>query len=96
MTTEHKNELAGELFTVPESLSPRLAWLHRHALVVCFDQGWANEGKPEPWSCYKIDFPANRNWEGFLHHAGFGDTEEAACAEYARKNDVKHWSAESP
>ena len=100
MTTEHKNELAGELFTVPESLSPKLEWLRKHCLETAFDAGWTADMQesPEtgetlhPYSCYRSDLKGEVNF----HTAGLGATEEEAILDFCAKHpEVKHWTIET-
>lgn len=86
--------MSDELFPVEASLSPRLAWLKEHNLTTKHDPELAScPESPEtgdtcyPWLCVKEDE------HGFaLARIGVGMTEEDACVDYARKNDLKHWS----
>lgn len=86
-----------ELFPVPESLSPKLAWLKKHGLMTHFDVDLINlpesletEDTCYPWICSK------RDSDPFAYRAGasiigVGVTEEEAIIDYCQKNDLKHW-----
>ena len=95
MTTEHKNELAGELFLVPLSLSPKMAWLKKHGLVTSHDPEFT--GLPEspetgdicfPWLCDK------ESGDLCAENTGGGRTEDEAILNYCEKTGTKHWSLE--
>jgi hypothetical protein len=82
----------GLLFPVVESLSPRLAWMKQHGLI-CYFSDFTGES-PEtgndirPWTCSRADAPQ----EVLFGKAGIGDTEEDACADYARKHSLSGWN----
>lgn len=82
-----------ELFDIPESLSPKLAWLRKHALRTDYDPRFDTsplQESPEtgadiyPWMCGEQAQHSDR--------PGFGMTEEDACIDYCRKNDITHWT----
>lgn len=76
-----------ELIPIPESLSPRLAWLKAHGLRTQIDdlpRCYKGPATTQPWVCHngtKID-------------CGFGDTEADAIFDYCQKFGVKHWLVE--
>lgn len=73
-----------DMFPGTFSESPRLAWMRRHRLDC-----WETKGEELPWTCACIagGFP-DFTW------AVYGKTAEEACADYAHKNGIKHWSQE--
>ena len=88
-----------ELFPIPESLSPKLAWLKKHGLVThYFEVLQEGAESPEtgeelyPWTC--MDRRPNPNHSIKEGIVGVGETEEEACMDYARKNDILHWTLE--
>ena len=101
MSTE--NQLSGvakDLFDmfavkVEPAISPRLAWLHKHGLTTRHDPEL--ESCPEspetgntcyPWACVKED-----KYGFAIYPIGVGMTEEDACIDYCRENNVPHWLA---
>lgn len=83
--------MTADLFPIPESLSPKLAWLRANGLRAEFDPRFdGTEESPEtgetvyPWLCGKLD--------GEPERYGVGMTDEDAIWDYCRKNDLTHYS----
>lgn len=81
---------------IPESLSPKLAWLKKHGLTTHFlppEESLELRECPEtgetiyPWRC-GISHPEF----GFAVPYGVGETEADAIIDYCRKNDLPHYS----
>jgi hypothetical protein len=86
---------ADELLSVGESLSPLAAWKKRNGLVtVMEDPEVVGIESPETgeeaaaFYCMKDDRIVSSQ---DLHKIGRGDTEETACLDYAKKNNLHHW-----
>lgn len=84
-----------ELFPIPESLSPKLAWLRANGLMTHYDARLTDcPESPEtgaicyPWICSK------RENDPFIYDGliGVGPNEEDAIWDYCRKNDLPHYS----
>ena len=82
---------------MPESLSPKVAWLRANNLTTCLDRGWTltiqKKEHPEegnelhPWSCYSLAFNPENPTE-----PGFGATEDDAIISFCGKHGLKHYS----
>lgn len=76
-----------ELIEIPDTPSPKAAWLKRHRLrtrkedLPRWNSGPRNQ---EPWVC--------ENAGGT--YRGTGTTEHDACLDYAARYGVKHWTVE--
>jgi hypothetical protein len=70
-----------ELFDVPESLSPRLAWIKKHRATVHWSEEDA-EYYAYMGSCCSVDW------------YGWGETEDDALFEMAKKRGLKLWNEE--
>lgn len=81
-----------DFFSDVESLSPRLMWMKRHAVVTAFDQGLADEGNEQAWSCYRADLKGDVT----AKNSGVGATETEAILDFCLKHNVTHWSQEQP
>lgn len=69
------------------SISPRLAWLDRHAVFTrhaSLPHTFAGADQSKPWLC------ANRA----MTTVGFGDDEREATFDYACKAGIRHWLVE--
>ena len=88
-----------ELFPaeVVQVISPRLAWLKKHALVLekptHGGQGCAETGEDIPrWVCRKRVPLSGNHWRPF--EIGGGETEDEACADFAKNARVLLWNEE--
>lgn len=68
-----------DLFTIPESKSPRLLWMERHGVQTSSDP--TNKSY---WMAH-----------GSRKGSGFGSTEEDAIIQYALCAGIKLWNEES-
>lgn len=88
-----------ELFEIPVCESPRLKWLkkynihtHRNATVKVGDTCEVTGEKLSPWCATVGAVSANGVWaDGWI---GFGDTEDDAIANLARKRGWRMWNEE--
>ncbi len=75
-----------ELFTIPEQLSPRLAWMKRYEIsTVDVGHSW------EAWGWFPVlDDPIilTRYW------IGHGNTDGEALADLAKQAGIKLWNEE--
>lgn len=84
------NTLFGE--ELPESLSPKLAWLRKHGITTKerpaleFSLSMSDHPKYYPWVCGALD--------GMVEPYGVGETEDDAIWDYCHKNDLTHYSLE--
>jgi len=79
-----------ELFSVGESMSPKLKWLRKHGLVTHFSQETLGDPDSCAWTCAMAKMhPGFSIREGII---GVGNTEEEACIDYAIKNDIPHYT----
>ncbi len=69
-----------ELFAHSESLSPKLAWLRKHGLLV----------RKADVSAFEYECLNSAHTK-----RGLGNTEEEACLDYAERYYVKHWTIEA-
>lgn len=69
-----------DLFNIPETLSPRLAWMKRHGVIT---RKWANGTW---WSCLESD------WEE--RNASSGSTEDEAITNLAKRLNIPLWNEE--
>lgn len=81
-----------------ETLSPLAAWLQLYGLETAHspevppgvtDPETGREVKP--WVCVPRFLIAGGESPSF-RHCGLGDTREEACADFAAKFNLKHWS----
>jgi hypothetical protein len=82
------------LFPIPEQPSPRLVWLRKHG-VRCIK----TSAEDEPWCAWLpendspecgAEMPRVPEW------CGYGDTEDDAIADLARREGLRLWNEESP
>lgn len=91
--------MSTELFPdLPESPSPKLAWMRKHGLATHFDGGLAAcPESPEtgdtcfPWICSQAK-SASLLFSSEIQRVGVGTTEDEAIIDFCRKNDVTHYS----
>lgn len=87
---------ADELLNVGESLSPLAAWKRRHMLVTVMEDPAivGTEGPESGEVC--TAFYCMKNMDTYptqaLDKIGRGDTEDEACADFAQRNGLHHWS----
>ena len=86
-----------ELLSVGESLSPLAAWKRKHGLItVMEDPNIVGTESPDSgelcaaFYCMRDDRIVNSQ---DLEKIGRGDTEDEACSDYAKRNDLWHWAA---
>lgn len=80
----HRNAI-DELFTVPEVLSPRLAWLKKHDVRTLHTPGYKDGEKP--WSAWTTEW----------HKKGWyvtGSTEDESLANLAKALNIPLWNEE--
>lgn len=68
---------ADSLFDIPESLSPRLAWLDRYTIALEYCE------EDDGWVAHSAQLK--------IKHAGYGDTEDDALAAFAKCNGLDLW-----
>lgn len=82
---------------LPESLSPKLAWLRKHGLVTEFFSEALEMDEDEfgndvfPWTCHVIKTDGSTYSP---REIGGGRTEEEAILNYCQKAGIKHYSLE--
>jgi hypothetical protein len=89
-----------DLFPIPETPSPRLAWMKKHSLSsrhyskveIGFEDEFSGE-RIYPWIVYSVPFQAGGQFCGDSVAAG-GDTEDEALTNWAKANGVKLWNEE--
>ncbi len=92
------------LFDVPESLSPRLAWMRKHGIqTLKRDDLPCEAGR---WEAYVGDYEAAvtktindsdaRFYPDESPHLAWGQTEEEAVMELAQNNEWPLWNEEGP
>ncbi len=67
------------LFDVPETLSPRLAWMRDNGVHTEKDE--YDEAEPRIWTAYKGEI------------AAYGDTQDEALDALAKRLNIKPWRA---
>ena len=77
-----------DLFTIPESPSPRLAWLRKHN-VHTFCSGPAEHFDGEPWNCWQAI-----NEKAMPEDYETGTTEHEAIVKWAIAHNVPLWNEE--
>lgn len=85
--------MSDQLFNVPESLSPRLAWLKKHGVRLHHNP---SEFPDDPWCVWlpeneQVETPGIPAREDLC---GFGATEEDALCELAKIHNLKLWNEE--
>lgn len=86
-----------QLFDLPESLSPKLAWLRAHGLVTSYHSEYEEGGEsPEtgeeiyPWTCARYAPPQDRSIsQGII---GVGRTEDDSIVDYCKRSALPHYS----
>lgn len=88
------NTLFGE--ELPESLSPKLAWLRKHGLETRFDPELADcpESPETGDTCYPWIVTQANVLEIDQFTLGVGATEDEAIIDYCRKTETLHYSLE--
>ena len=92
-----------DLFTIPESKSPRLLWMERHELLTHYSKDDPDESK---WMCIQplpedrgesIGECMARNCRVYeeCNLIGYGSTEQEAIMAWAVKTKTKLWNEES-
>lgn len=81
----------GLLFPVPESLSPRRAWMKRHGVTVYFSADFEEQG---PWFAWSKE---DENTDGYPKsgHCSEGETADEAAANLALRKGLKLWNEEN-
>lgn len=78
------------LFTLPESKSPRLLWMEKHGVEISHRPEFNGEDEDEFGNVlYPFAALAPR-----CHERGFGNTQDDALTDWAKKNNVKMWNEE--
>lgn len=81
-----------ELFEVPQHLSPRLAWIKRHRVVV--ERVNAETSGGFKWICRTEHPPLAGFWPP--NSIGGGETEDEAIADFAIAAGIRLWNEELP
>lgn len=85
-----------ELFEIPESLSPRAAWIKKHKIefLHCPEHDGRNEDEfgheLYPWNCWSPSFDE----PPYPRFVGQGMTQDDAIAEWAKFHRVRLWNEE--
>lgn len=97
--TRKGREMSETLFAMPETPSPRMVWLrdknvrtHRNDGVSAGDECEFTGEPIAVWCAFIGEPPVGIRAEGFL---GFGDTEDDAIADLAKKRGWKLWNEEN-
>ena len=81
-----------DLFPVDETLSPRLAWMRKHGVVVVYDEpdvdDYDGNENHKPWRAYVPDHP-----DRFQHGYGRYDEDEA-LEHFGMANNIPLWYME--
>lgn len=94
--------MTDELFSVPEVLSPRLAWLRKHGIIT---HHYVVEGCDSTWFAgFQEWWPELKGVNFFAaetaHHGDSRcverDNEQEALADLARYYELKLWNEEQP
>lgn len=89
-----------ELFSVPETKSPRLKWMERHGVAVReFPERAADPGAEDmetgkelwPWEAFKLSTPTDNGLPSIRYGAA---TQDEALAAWARANGQRMWFEE--
>ena len=92
-----------ELFSIPQTLSPRLKWLKKHAVHTHFDEGVTPGEECEvsgerlyPWCALTGEVQTNIADAIFAEEGrvGYGDTEDDAIYDLATKRGWRLWNEE--
>jgi hypothetical protein len=71
-----------DLFTIEESLSPRLAWMQKHGIT-------AMQSESGPWTAWSSLIQGRT-----AQNLGFGDSEDEAITQWALKLGISLWNEE--
>lgn len=93
MNTPEEYQQSGEalLFAVPETLSPRLAWMRKHEIRTNFCESL----KDSPWCAWlpEDDFDDHGTiYNGDDDSVGFGLTKDDAVIKLAKKKGIRLWN----
>lgn len=84
-----------ELFTLAESLSPRLKWQREHDLVIeethCAGESPETGEEIPAWVC-RVRVPRMPSGLYCPNEIGGGDTAEEAIVDFCQNSGVKHYS----
>lgn len=83
-----------ELFDLAPSLSPRLKWMREHDIQVEFIPEEERRGHEAAWEVYSYWDDAADD-EDPTAHTGYGETEDEAIVDFARRNHLKLWNEPS-
>ncbi len=84
--------IVDELFSIPEVLSPRLAWIKKHEI-----RTHHHEHSEMPWAAWLPAHDYSKEHSGCYHpahgdQAGFGMTEEEAVIDLAKTQRMPLWN----
>ena len=83
------------LFDIPESPSPRLKWMRDNQIRIIHN-GDVSPGDEDEWGNRLSPFCATKSKPGNLvfadHVTGWGDTEDEAIVELAKKLSIPLWN----
>lgn len=84
-----------ELFDIPETLSPKLAWMRDNNCITMRDMsGWVADFRdPKFNSVSSHDYFMERlGYEGDPSSVGYGNTEDEAILDLCIKTKTPHWT----
>ena len=89
-----------DLFEIPPSLSPRLAWIKKHGLTIRHDSKIQPDAEDEfsgerlyPFVVYAGEFPRDGIFAG--NRGAWGDSEDEALVAWAKSHGIKLWNEEN-
>lgn len=87
-----------DLFEIPPSLSPRLAWIKKHDLTIRHDSKIQPDAEDEfsgerlyPFEVFVGKFPGT--FAG--NRSAWGDSEDEALVAWAKSHGIKLWNEEN-